>query len=99
MLSTLRNPLCSNMDDKIRVEDEAAVEKSPAPPHPRSDSAAQSPREPAGGSPCRDWIDDLVDKSIRNGKPRAKAYPRCPRCDGFWHGIRSGKCKGSADFQ
>lgn len=43
------------MGDTIRVEDTDAVEESPAPPHPRSESAAVS-REPTGGSPLLDMV-------------------------------------------
>lgn len=83
-------------DDIIKAEDEAAVEGSPAPPHPRPESAAFS-RAPAGGSPCErksDHIDALVDRSIKRG-PRTPYYDKCPHCDQAWHGLRIGLCKGS----
>lgn len=82
------------MGDTIGSEDEAAVEVSPAPPHPRSESAAIS-RERAGGSPrpqTRDSIDELVDASLKRGPTRH--YDKCPHCNNPWHGIKSAGCRG-----
>lgn len=77
-------------------EDEAAVEVAPAPPHPRSVSAAAVSREPpTGGSPCRDWIDEMVDASIRRG-PVRPARDKCPYCGCDWHGKPNNEgCQGS----
>lgn len=92
-----RNLLAVNMSDRIRLEERVAVEASPAPPHPRPDSAAVS-REPAGGSPCegiRDEIDELVDASLNKG-PQRPHMDRCPHCEQEWHGKPNRlMCQGS----
>lgn len=85
------------MSDTIEPEDKVAVEDSPAPPHPRSDSAAVSRREPTGGSPFRDEIDELVDASLSRG-PKAWSHfiDRCQHCGREWHGKQNDVlCQGS----
>lgn len=77
----------------MRSEDEAAVEVAPAPPRPRPESAAVS-RQPAGGSPCQDEIDKLVDRSLRNR--RRRYFDKCGFCHQDWHGLpNKDGCQGS----
>ena len=89
-----RKPLSNKDSGTLMMEKTDVVEESPAPLHPRPDSAAVS-REPAGGSPCRDEIDDLVDASLERG-PQRNQWLKCPYCDREWHGFQNERlCQGS----